>query len=140
MKSVREMKKECGFKMTPQRMAILEYLEGNREHPSAEEIFRSVSSRFPTMSFATVYNTLELLVSRGKVAELSIDVGKKRFDPDTAPHHHLICRNCRCIEDIFEDFGIEIPGGSRADFEITGHHIEFYGICPSCKSKSGTAA
>jgi len=135
MKKAIERHRSSGFKMTPQRMAILEYLDGNKEHPSAEEIYRSVSSRFPTMSFATVYNTLDLLVSKGKVAELSIDVGKKRFDPDTAPHHHLICRSCRCIEDIFEDFSIEVSKGNKADFEVTGHHIEFYGICPSCRKK-----
>ncbi|MBA4371772.1 MAG: transcriptional repressor [Thermodesulfovibrio sp.] len=133
MKSMLEKYKNSNFKMTPQRMAILEYLDGNRQHPSAEEIYRSVSVRFPTMSFATVYNTLEMLVSKGKVMELTIDVGKKRFDPDTTPHHHLICRSCRSIADIFEDFSIEVAKGSNADFDITGHHIEFYGICPSCK-------
>ncbi|MGC2062199.1 MAG: transcriptional repressor [Thermodesulfovibrionales bacterium] len=123
--------------MTPQRMAILEFLEGNREHPSAEAIYRSVCSRFPTMSFATVYNTLALLVSKGKVTELSIDTGKKRFDPDTVAHHHLICRSCRCIEDIFDDFSIAVSKANKTDFEVTGHHIEFYGICPACKKNPG---
>lgn len=139
MKKIIERYRDSGFKMTPQRVAILEYLEGNREHPSAEEIYRSVNSRFPTMSFATVYNTLELLVSKGKVTELSIDAGKKRFDPDTVPHHHLICRSCHCIEDVFEDFSIDMSKCGKTDFEVTGHHIEFYGFCPSCK-KGGTAA
>lgn len=134
MASIQEKYKGSGFKLTPQRIAILEYLEGNREHPSAEVIYRSVSRRFPTMSFATVYNTLELLVSKGRVTELSIDVGKKRFDPDTLPHHHLICRHCRSIEDVFEDFSLEISKGSSTGFEITGHHIEFYGVCPACKN------
>ncbi|MFZ2197327.1 MAG: transcriptional repressor, partial [Thermodesulfovibrionales bacterium] len=53
--------RNIGFKLTPQRLAILSYLEGNKEHPSAEEIFRAVSDQYPTMSFATVYNTLAAL-------------------------------------------------------------------------------
>ena len=54
------------FRMTPQRMAILGYLSENRDHPSAEDIFRAVLQDFPTMSLATVYNTLELLRKRRK--------------------------------------------------------------------------
>ncbi len=136
MNLVLEKYKDSGFKMTPQRLAILEYLEGNTEHPSAEEIYRSVIRKFPTMSFATVYNTLEMLVSRGRVMELSIDAGKKRFDPDMVPHHHLICRRCRCIEDVFEDFSIDVSSGTKRNFEVTGHHIAFYGFCPSCQDKN----
>lgn len=53
-----------GFKLTPQRLAILSYLKGNEKHPSADEVYRAVVRRFPTMSFATVYNTLKMLKQR----------------------------------------------------------------------------
>lgn len=135
MSDIIEKYKDSGFKMTPQRLAVLECLDGNKSHPSAEEIFRSIRGRFPTMSFATVYNTLEMLVRKGEVLELSIDPSKKRFDPDTAPHHHLICMKCKSVEDVFGDFGVRLPRRSEGDFEITGHHIEFYGVCPSCRGK-----
>ncbi len=51
-----ERYRETGLKLTPQRLAILEYLDGNTSHPSAEDIYISVKEKFPTMSFATVYN------------------------------------------------------------------------------------
>ncbi len=130
-----EKYKHIGLKLTPQRLAILDYLEGNKLHPSAEEIYAAISKKFPTMSFATVYNTLDALQRRGEVRELTIDAGKKRFDPDTSPHHHLICVKCRGISDIFTDYDLPLSENERAGFEIIGSHIEFYGVCPKCRKQ-----
>ena len=137
---VRDVEKyrERGLKLTPQRIAILDYLEGNKRHPSAEEIYLAVSKKFPTMSFATVYNTLEALRQRGEVLELTIDPAKKRFDPNTKPHHHLICMKCKGILDVHADFALEVPDRERGDFQITGNHIEFYGVCPVCRKGETT--
>lgn len=128
--------KQIGFKLTPQRLAILDYLDGNREHPSAEDVFKAVSRKFPTMSFATVYNTLDTLRQRGGVLELTIDPSKKRFDPNTKPHHHLICVKCKKIIDIQHDYELNVPTVSLDGFQLIGNHIEFYGICPQCRTVS----
>jgi len=131
-----EQNKKIGLKRTPQRIAILDYLEGNKDHPSADEIYREVSKRFPTMSFATVYNTLETLRQRGGILELTIDPEKKRFDPNIEPHHHVICTKCKRIEDIYSQFDLTVKGTEKKGFEITGHHIEFHGVCPKCQIKA----
>ncbi len=125
--------KELGLKLTPQRMAILAYLDGNTAHPSAEDIYGAVSRRFPGMSLATVYNTLASLRDKGKLLELTIDPAKKRYDPDTRPHHHLICLDCSRVSDIDHVFDLDVP--DSLGYEITGNHIEFYGYCPQCKDK-----
>jgi Fur family transcriptional regulator, peroxide stress response regulator len=135
MESLINKYKKLGIKLTPQRLAILDYMEGNTKHPSAEEIFSAVAKRYPTMSFATVYNTLETLTSRGKLTKLTIDPDKRRFDPDTSPHHHLICIKCSSIQDVRVNYRLTLPEGERAGFEITGNHIEFYGICRSCNQE-----
>ncbi len=122
-----------GMKMTPQRMAILNFLDGNLTHPSAADIFREISANFPTMSMATVYNTLETLVQKGLIQELGIDPYKKRFDPNPDHHHHLICIHCREINDIFSNFSLELKEKEKKGFEITGNHVDFYGICPKCR-------
>jgi len=122
-----------GLKLTPQRLAILEYLNGNTDHPSAEDIYRIVSKKYPTMSFATVYNTMEALRQRGHVRELTIDPNKKRFDPNPKPHHHLMCVKCKKTVDIHDEIKIPLPYEGNSEFEIIGHHIEFYGICQGCK-------
>ncbi len=129
--------REIGLKLTPQRLAILEYLDGNTSHPSAEDIYREVKKRFPTMSFATVYNTLEVLRKRGNLLELTIDPERKRYDPNTSPHHHLICLRCKKIVDVHVDYRIDLPQKERESFEVFGNHIEFYGICNNCKQKGG---
>jgi len=122
-----------GLKLTPQRLAILEYLDGNTDHPSAEDIYRIVSKKYPTMSFATVYNTLGALKQRGHLHELTIDPAKKRFDPNPKPHHHLMCVRCKKTVDIHNELKVSLPPVANSSFEIIGYHIEFYGICPRCR-------
>jgi Fur family peroxide stress response transcriptional regulator len=123
------------MKMTPQRMAIMNYLDGNTDHPSAAEVYRAVSRKFPTMSFATVYNTLRTLRDRGLLVELSLDPGRKRFDANPAPHHHLICVNCRRILDVVRTFDLSLPEDDRHRFQLIGNHVDFYGICPRCGTR-----
>ena len=121
------------LRLTPQRVAILDYLDGNKSHPSAEDIYRAVAKRFPTMSLATVYNTLSALERRGRLLKLSIDPGKARYDPNTLPHHHLICNLCKTIEDVDTRYRLALPD---TEFEVTGSHVEFYGTCPKCRKGS----
>jgi Fur family peroxide stress response transcriptional regulator len=125
--------RNIGLKLTPQRMAIFDYLDGNKDHPSAEEIYKAVLKRFPTMSFATVYNTLSALRDKGGVQELTIDPAKKRYDPDTGRHNHMICMACKKVVDIQIDYDLKLPKSVRGDFTVVTNHIEFYGFCPGCK-------
>ncbi|MCK4911405.1 MAG: transcriptional repressor [Thermodesulfovibrionales bacterium] len=120
------------MKMTPQRVAIMDFLDGNQAHPSADDIFSSVRKRFPSMSFATVYNTLERLRGEGQLMEVSIDPARKRYDPDTRPHHHIICSGCGAVADIHREFDLSVPQEERGGFSIDSNHVEFYGLCPKC--------
>jgi Fur family peroxide stress response transcriptional regulator len=130
-----EKYRDRGLKLTPQRMAIFDYLEGNKEHPSAEDIFRAVSRKFPTMSFATVYNTLTALRDRGQLRELTIDPAKKRYDPDSSEHNHLICDSCRRVVDIETQFNLDLPVHDRKEFTVHTNHVEFHGLCPVCRQR-----
>ncbi len=126
------LNKDKKFKLTPQRLAILECLKGNKSHPSAENIFQEVKKKFPTMSFATVYNNLEMLRGRGRISSLTIDSERMRYDPDTSYHHHIICTECKRIIDVNVNIKLNIPEDQRNNFEILGNHIEFYGTCQEC--------
>ena len=127
--------RHLNIKLTPQRLAILGFLKGNKSHPSAEDIFKAVQKQFPTMSFATVYNTLEALKNKGNIQELKIDPAKKRYDPDNTIHHHLICIKCKSILDIFKDFKLNLSDEWTHDFDLHGNSIEFFGLCRKCKKK-----
>lgn len=131
-----EKYRNIGLKLTPQRLAILEYLKGNTSHPSAEDIYSTIRKKYPTISFATVYKTLEALKIKGNLTELTIDPERRRYDPDTSRHNHLICIECKSIVDIHRDFPVSIPDGIDTSFELIGSHIEFYGICPECKNRN----
>jgi len=129
------MERAPQFKRTSQRLAILDYLKGNTSHPSAEDIYRTVSKKNGSMSFATVYNTLNTLAKAGTLRELTIDPERKRYDPDTSQHHHLICVLCGMIVDVPAGVTVDLPGSMAHDFTLLGSHIEFYGQCASCKKK-----
>lgn len=126
-----------GFKLTPQRLAILKFLEGNTDHPTAEDIFIEIKKKHPTVSFATVYNTIQALRERGDLLEVTIDPERKHFDPNPSPHHHIICTDCGKIGDIFVDYSaaLTLPDKTLEEFTPTGNHIDFHGVCRDCSTK-----
>jgi Fur family transcriptional regulator, peroxide stress response regulator len=134
--NVMQKYKGLGFKLTPQRLSILAYLEDNKSHPTADDIYRHVSKKFPTMSPATVYKTLETLKDLGRLREITIEAEKRHFDPDTSRHHHAICKGCKQILDIHADFDLDASEKDLSGFEITGSHVEFYGLCCDCAKKN----
>ncbi|MBI5885277.1 MAG: transcriptional repressor [Deltaproteobacteria bacterium] len=137
MRELIDKYKGQGFKMTPQRLAILKYLEGNTSHPTAEDIYKDIRKTYPTVSFATVYNTIETLCKRGDVMEVTIDPGRKHFDPNPAPHHHIICTSCNTIGDVFVDYSsaLNLPESIRREYAVSGNHVDFYGICKACRGR-----
>lgn len=132
---IRRLRAE-GLKITPQRMAIVKYLDGNTNHPSVEEIHREVAREFPTISLATVYNTLDTLERINEVQALTVDPSRKHYDPQTQPHHHLICADCWSIRDVFADYtkALEIPRELTQDFRVEQASVFFRGVCKNCSS------
>src|SRR5271155_4273814 len=89
-----------GLKLTPQRMAIVRELAADPTHPTAQELYERLRPGLPTMSFATVYNTLDALAAAGLCASLSLSPGAARFDPNMAAHHHAVCDRCGLVRDV----------------------------------------
>jgi Fur family peroxide stress response transcriptional regulator len=90
----------AGLKVTPQRLAIVRELAVDESHPTAQELFERLLPSMPTMSFATVYNTLDALSAAGLCAALALSPGSGRFDPNMEPHHHLVCDGCGSVRDL----------------------------------------
>ena len=137
MKKLIAKYKERGLNLTPQRLAIFKFLEGNTSHPTAEDIYKHIKAIHPTVSFATVYNTLQALKGKSEILEITIDPQKKHYDPNPKPHHHIICVDCNKIGDIFEDYSeaLRLPYHIEEEFKPVGNHINFYGICRECQKK-----
>jgi Fur family peroxide stress response transcriptional regulator len=131
--------RERGVKLTPQRIAIFECLGTRRGHLSAEEVYQDVLERYPTLSFATVYNTLQLLTEMGQVREVIVDELRRRYDVNTEPHHHAVCRQCHSIVDVapalFGHTWAEPPADllTGCDFRVEAVSVEFSGLCGACE-------
>ena len=89
-----------GFRITPQRMAIVDYLLKTEDHPSAELIHKVIGKKYPMVSLSTVYKTLELLKEKRIVNEMDVE-GEARFDAHTNEHINLVCMNCGKIDEFF---------------------------------------
>lgn len=119
-----------GIKPSLQRMAVMEYLIAHRTHPTAEMIFAALYPEMPTLSKATVYNTLNLLVERGVVRLITIEEKNARFDACMDPHIHFRCRNCGAIIDVnVEQHWVPpMPDGIKVDMSET----YCIGLCDKC--------
>jgi Fur family peroxide stress response transcriptional regulator len=122
--------RERGFKITPQRLAIIDILE-EIKHPSAEEIYKMLLPDYPMLSMATVYNTLEVLKELGEITKIGIKPNVALYDANPKPHHHFLCRLCG------EVFDIAVKTPLDAGKKLKGHKIEqvkvyLYGVCAKC--------
>jgi Fur family peroxide stress response transcriptional regulator len=128
-----------GFRITPQRMTIVDYLLKTEDHPSAEMIHKIVTKRYPMVSLSTVYKTLELLKEKKLVNEIDVD-GEARFDAHTDEHINLVCMNCGKIEDVDDDSlkEIQIKAARKSKYLILKCSFELSGYCNDCKSKFQT--
>jgi Fur family ferric uptake transcriptional regulator len=125
------------LRMTRQRTIILEELGKARTHPAADEIYSRVRQRLPRISLGTVYRNLDVLAKAGLIAKLEIAGGPRRYDVCIEDHCHIKCVNCGRIEDIFVSPGTGFEEGpsKRTGYRITGHHVEFTGVCPKCENR-----
>jgi Fe2+ or Zn2+ uptake regulation protein len=90
MKDVAEALRGHGIQPSAQRVAVAHYALETEDHPSADEVWANVKRRFPMISRATVYNTLNLFVEKGILARHVIAEGRVVFDPKVERHHHFI--------------------------------------------------
>lgn len=124
------------MKYTNQRVAILEFLKENNNHPRVEEIFEEVKRELPRITKATVYKNLKVLSNHGLVKEVNVR-GVSRFEANLEPHHHIICKTCGTIVD-FEskelvDYALEIIKDQK-DVIIDSAETTFFGHCKSCNT------
>ena len=132
-----EVLRESGLRVTPQRIAICDFLTHSDDHPTAQGIYSELKPHFPSLSLATVYNTLDVLVGVGFVNVLgSIGDDRVHFDANLSPHINLACLRCHEIVDIVSDrvnhVDAEITG--RFGYKILGSRILYYGYCSECQA------
>ena len=132
---------EATSKNFRKRNAILSYLQSKVTHPSAETIYADLKQEIPDLSMATVYRNLTKFRQEGMVQCVATVKGVERFDANTDPHVHFICRHCDAVIDLHE---MQIsPALQSQAASITGGKVEscvlsFTGLCGDCLSKENT--
>lgn len=125
-----------GYRLTPQRMMVVEALHGADEHVSAEEIYAEVKARYPYANISTVYRTLDLLKELGLVTEIALGDGCVRFHPaERGHHHHLVCQKCGRLIDLPESAltSLEKTLTDMYQFKPDLKHMAVFGLCSRCQ-------
>ena len=132
-----EESRRKGLSVTHQRLAIFRELASTDTHPTAEDIFGKLRKQFSTLSFATVYKTLETFEKFGFVSKTRSTGERARYDANRMLHHHLICRECGRIEDYYHEAlaRLSVPRNVRSNFKVEEYRIDFRGLCGSCRGK-----
>ncbi len=128
----------AGLRLTPQRRAICELLGASKEHPSAQQIYTALKPLYPSLSLATVYNTLDALVSLGAINALGpAGDAAVHYDADTEPHVNLACIRCHRIIDLESDHvaALENEVSHTSGYQILGASVTYYGLCPDCQQE-----
>lgn len=130
---------ESGYKLTTQREIIVKVLlENEQDHLSAEDVYMLVKEKFPEIGLATVYRTLELLAELQIVAKMNFGDGVARFDlrgqDHEHMHHHLICERCGALEEIKDDWLIDLEEKLEQEygFKVVDHRLDFIGLYQNC--------
>ncbi|MBE7515257.1 MAG: transcriptional repressor [Chloracidobacterium sp.] len=113
---------------------MLSVIRESHDHLTANEVFSEAKAKLPTISFATVYNSLRFLKDTGHIAELQFGNGASRYDRTTVRHDHAICTGCGKLVDIdMKVSGEMIEAASRqCGFEPESLEFTLRGKCPEC--------
>jgi Fur family ferric uptake transcriptional regulator len=125
---------------TKQREVILDELMKLCTHPSADELYGRVKKRLPRISLGTVYRNLDVLSREGIIRRLEIAGSQKRFDADTGDHQHIRCVRCGRIDDLAagaDRVRCDARVAQGTGYRVLGWRIEYLGICPACRKKTG---
>src|SRR5262245_11123122 len=126
-----------GQKLTPQRDAVFQVILAREDHPTANEIFEAARQLLPTISYATVYNSLRYLKDAGLVHEIKFGDSASRYDRETERHDHAICNSCGKLVDFDLPQTAELmqAAARKSRFKPESVHLTLRGLCADCRER-----
>ncbi len=127
--------KEHSLKVTPQRLKILSIVD-KTGHIDIDNLFIKITQSFPSISLATLYKNIHIMLESFLISELKIPNMKSKYELTKAPHAHLLCEKCNS----FIDFSLNIDKieeeiANRSHYKLHSNTLIFSGICPTCKNR-----
>ena len=142
LQQVRDEAKRRGIRWTNQRQVIVETFLASHEHLTAENLHRMVRELDASVSAATVYRTVNLLVEIGVAHRRHFGGGSATFEPalNKAHHDHLVCLACGTISEFHHDAieRLQEDVAREQHFHLVSHRLELYGLCATCQAKGST--
>jgi Fur family ferric uptake transcriptional regulator/Fur family peroxide stress response transcriptional regulator len=135
-----QMLKESGLKATFQRMNILNVID-NQGHMSVEDIYEEVSKVHPSLSLATIYKNIILMMEKGVLVEVPIIGKKSKYELAKADHIHLICTECGEVEDKMchaQTDAVFRHLTEEEHFKLNKRQVNLYGICEACQTQKAS--
>lgn len=126
-----EKLKKYNFKITPQRLRVVEFINDHKAHFTADDVYNSVVKIEPSITVATVYNILRAVTKSGIVTSFEAN-GTTWYETNMEPHVNFVCLHCGKIEDVdlgYQDIGKEI---SDKGYKIRNVDIIARGYCKDC--------
>lgn len=124
-------------RMTRQKKLILEILRATTTHPTADWVYEQARKKIPDISLGTIYRNLGNLKVAGKIMELNYGSTFSRYDGNPSNHYHFVCRSCGKVFDVdlvvLTD--LENAVSRQMGMQVTGHRLEFYGVCCECREQ-----
>lgn len=125
--------REHNLKATPQRLAITDELY-KKGHISIESLYELMVKKFNSISLATIYKNINLMLENSFIQEIKIPYTKSVYELTQAPHSHLACKECSAVEDITIDLNSIVDTiTKKSDFKIISTNLVLSGICKNCQ-------
>ena len=124
-----------GFRLTPQRLTILQVLQHSGEHLTPAEVYEIARQSMPGLTETTVYRTLEFLSENGFALAAHIGSGKLVYQVSGHAHHHVICQKCGSEKEVghAELLSLYTIIEQLTGYRLTTSHLTFFGLCPECR-------
>ncbi|KAA0259243.1 transcriptional repressor [Deferribacter autotrophicus] len=130
---INQILKRHNLKATPQRIILIEAIE-KYGHATIEELYEEIKKILPTISLATVYKNLKVLIDNRIVKEVHLESQKTLFELNTKDHIHLICKSCnKIIDREFDRESIINFAKQFTDMEVIDYEINLYFMCKECR-------
>jgi Fe2+ or Zn2+ uptake regulation protein len=125
-----------GRRVTMPRLLVHRWLRERDRHVTAEQVYAELAREMPSLSAATVYETLDLLDELGLIRRVNTPRGASTYDSRMVDHHHVVCRECGLIEDL--DVAVETRAAENAaraaGFAPDFAQLTVSGLCSACRA------